>query len=426
VAIKAGQMVMTKDGFIIDRIQTGGVSSVGIPEEQIMELGNYNTLTTIRDIPDLSFDIDSYDVSCKMEALLQGIDPTTVTSGQAFNFALNVPFNVLSPFRSAQNYFNTIRGLVVPHLFLESVAYKFGVKQNASQTYSLKGDSVFFVPGNPQEDTFTSNGTTQTYTLSHTAVEYFNNTLGANQYVLNMSVYNTDGTFDRLFNGVNFDYTDTATSFTFNTPANVPPTGSVIRVQYGTTFVESVTQAQNNADGIQVSPAAIKAKDIDVYVGSTAATPVFTRWTGVQSFDCTWKVNLDANQEFGNPLDVSMDFVTPDVTGTITTRDVSVTELFQKIAQATNVPANQVAGTLSSTPVPVEIRLSNPDTGAPLKTLYVPDARFEPPATQGRVNQKLDTPFKFMSDTGQFYVYDGQRPGSSWTDSTPPGFGQDG
>jgi hypothetical protein len=114
VAIKAGQMVMTKDGFIIDRIQTGGVSSVGIPEEQIMELGNYNTLTTIRDIPDLSFDIDSYDVSCKMEALLQGIDPTTVTSGQAFNFALNVPFNVLSPFRSAQNYFNTIRGLVVP------------------------------------------------------------------------------------------------------------------------------------------------------------------------------------------------------------------------------------------------------------------------------------------------------------------------
>jgi hypothetical protein len=426
MSIRAGQMVMTNDGFIIDRIQTGGVSNVGIPEEQVMELGNYQTLTTIRDTPDLSFDIESLDVSCKMEALLLGLNPTENTSGTEFNFALNQPFNVLSPFRSSQNYFNTINGLVVPHLFLESVSYRFGLRQNASQTYSLKGDSVFFIPGNPFEDTFTSDGETITWDLTHTAVEYFNNTLGVNQYVLNMSVYNTNGTYDRLFNGAKFDFTDTATSITFNSTASIPPAGSIIKVQYGTLATESITQAQNNADGIQVSPAAIRAKDIDVYVGTAAATPVFTRWTGVQSFDCTWKVNLDANQEFGNPLDVSMDFVTPDVTGTITTRDVSVTELFAKIAQATNVPVSQVAGTLSSTPVPVEIRLSNPDTGAPLKTLYIPDARFEPPTTQGRVNQKLDTPFKYMSDTGQFYVFDGERPGSSWAITNTAGFGTDG
>lgn len=358
-----------------------------------------------------------------MEALLLGLTPGSVAAGQQFDFNLNQPFNVLSPFRSAQNYFNTIRGLVVPHLFLEQVVYKYGVKADASQTYTLRGDSVYFTPGNPYQDSFTSNGAQTSLTLSQPAIPYFNSTLGVYQYALNMSVYNTDGTFQRLFNGQKFDYVDNCSqtapvagpvTITFNNAGVVPATGSIILVQYGTTTAESVTQAQNNADGIQVSPGAIRAKDIDVYVGSTGATPVFTRWTGVQSVDLTWKVNLSANEEFGNPNVISEDYVTADTSGTITTRDNSVTELFNKIAQATNVAVAEVAGTLSSTPVPIEIRLSDPDTGVPLKTLYCPDARFEPPATQARVNQKLETPFKFMSDTGLFFVYQGERPGSPW------------
>jgi len=358
-----------------------------------------------------------------MEALLLGLTPSSVTAGQQFDFNLNQPFNVLSPFRSAQNYFNTIRGLVVPHLFLEEVMYKFGVKSDASQTYTLRGDSVYFTPGNPYQDTFTSNGSQTSLTLTQPAIPYYNSTLGVYQYALNMSVYNTNGTFQRLFNGEKFDYQDNcaqvnpatgAVTVTFNSSASVPAAGSIILVQYGTPTAENITQAQNEADGIQVSPGAIRAKDIDVYVGSTGATPVFTRWTGVQSVDLTWKVNLSANEEFGNPNVVSEDYITADTSGTITTRDDSVTGLFNKIAQATNVPVNEVAGTLSSTPVPIEIRLSNPDTGAPLKTLYCPDARFEPPATQARVNQKLSTPFKFMSDTGLFFVYNGERPGSAW------------
>jgi hypothetical protein len=414
MAIKSGQFVMTNSGLLIDRVQTGGVSNLGIPSERIYELGNYHTLTTLRDIPDLSFDVESYDVSCKMEALLLGLDPANNVAGTtAFDFNLAQPFNVLSPFRSSQNHFDAIRGLVVPHLALESVAYKFGVKQNASQTYTLKGDSVFFVPNIPYEDVYTSDGTTTTHSLTHTALEYFNTTLGVAQFVVNMSVYYADGTFARLFNGTHFDYTDTSTVVTFNA-GKVPVSGSKIRVQYASTTSENILQAANDADGISVSPAAIRAKDIDIYIGTSGPTPTFSRWTGVQSFDCTWKVNLDPNLEFGNPLTVSSDYVTAEVDGTITTRDVSVTELFNKIYQATNVPTNQVAGALSSTPIPVEIRLSNPDTGTALKTIYIPDARFEPPTTSGRVNQKLDTPFKYSSDTGLLFVYDGQRPGSAW------------
>lgn len=406
MAIKSGQILTVGDGFIFDRLQTGGVSSLNIPEERIYELGNFYSLATIRDIADLSFEMESLETSMKTESILLGVTQASIASGSNISFTSAVPLNVISPFRSAQNAFNIINGVIIPHLTLESVTYRFGLKANATQTFTLRGDSVFYIPGNPYEDVFVSDGITATHALTHTAIQYFNTTLGLNQFVVNCTVYNTDGTFYRAFNGSNFDYTDTSTSITFNA-GSIPANGSTIRVQYGSITVANYPQSANSADGTSVAPAAIRAKDIDVYIGSAAATPVFSRWSGVQSVDLTWKVNLDADQEFGNPLNVSQDYITPDVTGSISVKSHNVADLFAKIAQASNVPTTQVAGTLSSTPVPLEIHLNNPDTGVRLKTLFIPDARFEVPAISARVNQKLMTPFKFFSDSGQFYVYNG-------------------
>ena len=410
MAIKSGQILTQGDGYLIDRLQTSGITNLQIPEERIYELGNYYSLATIRDTPDLSFELQSVETSLKTEAILLGLNPSTLAAGQQLSLTNAVPLTILSPFRSAQNLYTTINGVIIPHLTLEQVTYRFGLKANAEQTYTLRGDSVFYIPGNPYEDVFTSNGTQTSFTLTKTALPYFNTTLGVTQYVVNVTVYNPDGTFYRLFNGTNFDYTDSATQITFNAGTPVPPNNATIRVQYGSAATQSITQAANAADGITVAPAAIRAKDIDVYIGSSAATPVFTRWSGVQSVDLTWKVNLDADMEFGNPLNVSMDYIIPDVTGTINLKSRSVSDLFAKIAQATNVPTNQVAGVLSSTPVPMEVRLNHPDTGARLKTIYIPDARFEPPAISARVNQKLTTPFRFMSDSGQMYIYDATPP----------------
>lgn len=413
MAIKSGQILATADGFIIDRLQSANVNP-NVPKSKIYELGNNKTVTTIRDIPDLSFDVESYDVSCKFEAQILGINPGTLTAGQQIDFNAAVPLNILSPFRTSQNVFTIVNGAIVPHLGLQQVAYKFGVKNDASQTYTFKGDSVFYTPGVPVEDVFTGDGTATSWNLSKTAIKYHNSTLGADQYVLNVSVYNPDGTFYRLFNGAGFNYTDTPNSLTLNAGVAAPKAGAIIRVHYGATVAsdtDTIPQSMNDADGVSVKPGAIRAKDIDVFVGTAAATPVFTRWSGVQSFDMTWAVNLDANEEFGNPLVVSQDYVTASVDGTVTTRDNTVAELFTKLAAASNVPADQVIGTLSSTPVPIEIHLNDPDTGARLKTLYVPDARFDPPELNNRVNQKVETPFKFTSDTGQMYVYNGARPG---------------
>lgn len=386
-------------------MQTGGISSLDLSENKVYELGNAHAVVTIRDGADLSFDVESLDVSTKMEALMLGITPSTVTSGQQFDFNLNKPLSIVCPFRSSQNHFDTIRGLVVPHLTLQSVTYRYGLQADAAQTYSFKGDSIFFTPGNAFDQKITSTGSAS-YSLSNTALPYVNTTTGTTQHVLSASVYYADGTFGRPVNGV--DYTDSSTGVTFTT---VPPSGATIRLQYGSAATQTIAQAANDADGITVSPAAIRSRNIGVYV---ATSGVFSRWSGVQSVDCTWTVSLTPIETFGNPMSIAMDYEVADVTGTITTKDVSVTELFRKITQATNVGSGFVAGALSSTPVPVEFRLSDPVTGAALKTIYIPDARFEPPATQGKVSTKLSTPFKFTSDTGLLYIYDGERPGSAW------------
>ena len=403
MAIKTGQILHDARGFVVDRIQTGGVSNLNIPQDTIKELGNFNTVAIVRDIPDLSFDIESLDCTTQMEALVTNVDPTTVTDGQAFDFQNAVPLDVISPFRSALNHFDIVKGIGIPYLNLESVAYKFGVKDNAAQTFSFRGDSVYYVPGSPRYQAWDGDGTTSTFSFANTAIVYHET--GIPEYALSVCVHYADGTYRRLFHGT--DYSDTSANFVLVDPT-VAPSGSKIVAIYGTATVD--TFPQSVSANASVKPAAIRGKDIDVYIGTVAATPVFTRWTGVQSVDCTWKVTLDADQEFGNKQYVTQDYDVPDVSGSIDVKSRDVADLWTKIAQASNVPTNEVASPLTSTPLPIEIRISHPDTGDRVKTIYVPDARFTVPALQGKVGQKQEVSFPFASEGGFIYVYNGARP----------------
>src|SRR5688500_6935187 len=78
MAIKAGQMLhVGNDSVVIDRIQTAGPGNLKTPTEKIYELGNYKRVATIRDLPDLSFTLESLDVSTELEAMLLQVDPAT-------------------------------------------------------------------------------------------------------------------------------------------------------------------------------------------------------------------------------------------------------------------------------------------------------------------------------------------------------------
>lgn len=392
-------------GFVVDRLQTAGVSNLNQNEEKIYELGNYNSVETVRDIPDLSFDFESFDVSTEMEALLLGIDPTTTNDGDEFDFIEAMPLDVTSPFKDAGGSFDVIRGIAIPYLNLESVTYRFGVGQNATQQATLRGDGVYYIPGSPYTQQFTiTPGANEVYTISNTALPY--EEAGDTLYIISACAKNpTTNKYKRLFFGD--DYTNTTTSIT--TLDDLDAEGyTVLHVVYGSATAANYPQSVHPLS--TVKPGAVRAKDIDVYISDGAATPSLVRWRGVQNFEVTRRVSLDRDEEFGNPHIVSQDYDVAEVSGSVTVKPESPEYLFDLIQQVANVPSGEIAGALTSTPLELELVIRHPQTGDVLKTLYVPDARISVPAVQGRVQQKLSVQFNFSSDGGDLLVYQGERP----------------
>lgn len=408
MSIKAGQILHDGNGFVIDRIQTGGVSGLNIPEEKIYELGNYQTVATVRDIPDLTFEMESLDVSTEVEALLHGQDPTGVVDGDVFDFVSAMPLDVVSPFKAGNGAFNVVRGIAVPYLTLENATYRFGVRQNSTQSFTLRGDSIMYAPGTPKFESFSISGVGP-YTFSDTPTIPFEEA-GSTLYAWGVCLKNpATGAYKRLFfdaGGAN-GYTNTATNFTLQAVPDAAYTE--VHVVYGTTAANSYPQTVH--EGTSVKPATVRGKDIDVYVSSASATTVLARWSGVQSVEVTRSVSLDNDEEFGNAHYVAQDYDTADVTGNVTIKPTDPADLWEKIAQVANVATNEAAGALTSAPLALEIRVYDPDDHSNvLKTLYVPDARFQVPAIQGTVQQKLTTQFNFTSDGGVLEVYQGARP----------------
>lgn len=404
MAIKAGQILHDAYGFVIDRIQTGGVSSLNLPEEKIYELGNFETVTTVRDNPDLTFGLESFDVSTEIESLLTFTDPTTVNDGDMIDISTSVPLDIISPLKDNWKIFTASRGIIVPYLFLESSTYRFELRGNASQNHTLRGDAIFFTDGTPYYEEFDGDGSTATFNITNgPALPY--EFQGETRYMLGVSIVHADRTFRRLF--LESDFTNTSAGLTLLDPS-VAPVGSTIRVVYSSNVV--ATYPQSIHPDVDVKPGAVRGRSIDVYVGDAAATPTFTRWTSVQSAEINWSVTLDKDEEFGNAEAVGQDFDIPEVTGNVVVRPRDIAEFYDKIYQVTNVAPGNVAGPLTSVALPVEIRVSDPETGTRLKTLYVPDARFRPPAFEGRVQQKQEPTFEWTSDSGVLEVYQGTRP----------------
>lgn len=422
MSIRAGQILHAMNRFIIDRIQTGGPGNLNIPTEKIYELGNFQSVAIVRDVPDLTFNLEAMDVSTEVEALLTGVDPATVTSGQEFLLSGSVPIDITSPWKSTQNAYDIVRGVAVPHLTLESASYRYGLNDNATQQFSLRGDSIYYVPGSVTVQTETADGATTTYgfevqTTNATgttgtavsAIRYVEQ--GSDIFALNVSV---DGA--RQVPGD--DYTDTATGITFLT---APANGAEIRITFGfdPADVGGETYPQTVHQGIAVKPAAIKGKDIKVYVGlndDTATPNDLDLWSDVQSVTVDWSVSLEDDFEFGNPRAVAREATdAPEVTGSIELKPFSPAAFFEKLHQITGVPTDQVIGPQSSVTLPLEIRLLNPDSGgaealakgAVIKTLYIPDARFTIPGFEGSVQSKLTTTLNFESDTGVLSIYSG-------------------
>lgn len=402
MAIKGGQFLHVGGGFLLDRLQTGGVDNLNRNEEKIYELGNYETVQTVFDTPDLTFGLESLDMTTEIEEIVT--NQVGAADGTEFDFVDAKPLDIISPFKSSQGAFTISHGIVVPYLTLENVTYRFGVRQSATQQFSFRGDAQYMATGSPYYEEFDCDGATTVFTMANTAVRYDE---GSDViYALCVSVIFADGTYKRLFFGE--DYTNTSTQVTVLDAADVP-NNAVLRISYISATADEYLQAVHPDSSTK--PAAVRHAQIDVYVSDGEATPSLVRWNGVTGAEASRRVTLQNDEEFGNPHYVEQSYEVPEVSGSVTLRPANATDFFAKLHQISGVPTNRVIGPFTTVALPMEIRVSHPDTGARLKTIYVPDARFSLPNVQGRANQRFDNlQINWNSDGGTLLTYKGARP----------------
>lgn len=420
MSISGGQILHQGGKFVLDRIQTGGPGDLNIPEEKIYELGNKQSVATIRDIPEISFDVESYDMSAEFEALIIGEDPTSFSSSVGSNdidFRDAIPLDIISPWKSRKNAHDIIKGVITPYLTLENATYRFGVGENSTQSFTFRGDSIFYTPGQPWLEEFPNTGAGP-YTLENSNTATLFDNAGDSLYVLSVCLFDsTSKAYKRLFydSTGNTGYLNTSTSVTLYD--DLSGTYDTVRITYGTdagTF--DYDQTGQNFEGSQlihpsasVKPAAIRGKDIEIYLASADATTTFTKFTNVQNVEATWSVTLENDEELGNERYVDTDYDVPEVSGSIGLKPYDPADLFSKVAQITGVDTAEVIGPNTTVTIPMEILIKHPDSGDVLKTLYTPDARFTVPGYSGQANAKLETSMNWSSDSGVLYVYNGER-----------------
>lgn len=402
MAIKGGQILHVVGGpdanFVVDRIQTAGVTGINVNEERLEELGNYEAIGTVRDIPDLTFEIESNDSTTEIESLLTGGDGTE-TLNTSLVLTEAVPINILSPYK-ASNLFTIVGGVIIPFLTLESVSYAFSLTDPTSVTVTLRGDSIFYAPGAVWEDKFDGNGATTVFNFVNGPA--YKSVIGGDDYY-GLSVMVHNGTqWERMRLGT--DYTNTSAGITFEA-GSIPPAGTDnIKVVYASGDALSYEQTVHDP----TKPAAVRGRDIHIRLSDGAATPVWSSWLGVQSASVDWRVTLERDEEFGNAQVVAQDFDVPEVSGSVTMKPSDVAALFAQVQAIAGVSGTDVANATQDPPeLDVEIKISDPATGDTLKTLVVDAAKFTMPQIQGNVGQKLEVDFPFTSSTGVLTIWTG-------------------
>ena len=417
MAIKAGQILHVGNGnVVIDRIQTAGPGNLNIPTEKIYELGNYESVATIRDIPDLTFSLESLDTSTEIEAWLLGVDPATTN---AYDIAAAKAVDVVSPFKAGKDTgataFDIVTSVGLPYLTMDSLSYRFGLRDNARQTVGLRGDSIFYNPGHTHVQRVMGTGTAgQTIATDHPAFAYTDGS--GTRRVLSVVVGNK-----RLAYGPDYTLADGAVAggaaVSTVTLTEAVATTTEIRVMYSTPnltqFPQSVHALVDGTPPPPIKPAAVRGKDIDVYL-SPANAPFdpanpnpLMKFGTVQAVTCDWRVTMERDEEFGNYFSIGQDFDVPTVNGTIDIRPRDPQDMLAKIRRITGVAdATRVLGPNDSTPLALDIVVKDgAHGGQTLKRLNIPDARFTLPGFTGTVQQRLTLTLNWESDGGKLNVF---------------------
>jgi len=415
MTILAGTILHVGGNNIIDRLQSAGFGNTKMPIEAIREAGNLNIVDKVPGEPDYTFTMESFDVSTEIEAWLIGeVGGGTVNTAPGSADPAGTEYqidgvhtgfvNITSPWRDPlSSGGNILAGHIVPGYFPTRLTYKYGVKDNASETLDLQGSTFYYNQSPPVEDYFTGTGSQVTFSTTDNAVPY--------------REYGAGGTTFRSVFGVivagnlmtkNIDYTTTPTngttgiaSVTFNV---APAAGATVKFCYFTTSTRAYPTSLNAA--AVVKPAAVRGRNICVFLGSGSSR---AQVGGVQSATVEYSVKGQVERELCTYDITGYTVLQTDVTGSVVVRAHSIAQLYQVLTETTGLSLGaEVAGWLNINPTPMSIKIQNPRVPAQiLKTIYVSDCLFDMPDPSVKVNTAMDFTLNFESQTGTMSVYKG-------------------
>lgn len=372
MAIKAGQILHVANQFVVDRIQTAGPGDLNIPQEKVYELGNYQSVGIVRDVPDLSFNLECLDVDTEVEALLVGsVDPFADAQSTMYDLALNKPIDIISPWKTPYGAFTAVQGVAVPGLALESASYRYGLQDNAGETFTLNGDSIYYTPGTPWQDIAEGDGTETEFTFEHgDALLYVEG--GKEFYALSVSVDGVRYTqvesadlADAVAGGNTEVYADLVAGESIEFGV-APENGAVISIVYASS-VDTASYPQTGQDpwgtsgdshlvhqNVAVKPAAIRGKDIDVYFSTLVSVGGHITNKALTSNVATLTTDSAHGLTTGDSVTVSGVDATFNGTYTVASTPTSTTFTYAKTAA--DVASTAVSGTAAKAKTPLEVR----------------------------------------------------------------------
>lgn len=417
MSVHAGTIIHVGGNNVIDRIQSAGLGDVRVANDVVREVGNELIVDKVPQDPSFTFTLQSFDVSAELEALLSGHHAgagsgadfaTAAADGTEFKWSECQFINIPSPWKDpvTGSAGTVTAGHLVPGYYPTRIRYQMGVTDAATEEVELSGGSFYYADAAPVEEFKTGDNVTVAFATTDAAVPYrIGGELGSSFKSI----------FGVIVNGVlqteGVDYTQSPSNTSAAGIATVtftvaPGTGADIRFSYFTTVAKSYPQSVHAST--VVKPAEVRGRNICVYLGSGGSRQ---KVGSVQAFELEATVDGDFEREFCNTEIVGYTINGRDCTGSMTVRSKDAASFLSLLSKVTGIATTEVIGWLNTKQIPLEIVIQNPKNPAQtLKTLYVPDAIFQPPGTPARVNTPTDFELRWESATGDYSVFKGAKP----------------
>jgi hypothetical protein len=421
MTVKAGSIMTVSGHTVLQRLQTQGLTNVRIPIDTVREIGNDLVVDKVPQEPDFTFSMECYSVDCSIEAILHGKIATGPApnqgAGQAdavgteYKWEQSQMVNICSPWKDPQSFGsgNVVAGHLIPGYFPQKLSYKFGVTENAMTTAELRGGVFYYGNGMaPTEDIFTGAAGTQAYTTTEPGVQTRKGGVTGTTFKNALAV-EVNGAL--MVEGE--DYTATGGGAAgSNTPITVTFTSYTVKANDEIKVAYFTTNAHSYPDTVHESalvlPGAVRGRNVCVSVAS-GGSGTWQRVYGVQTFTLDAMFDVTPERELCNDELVGFTVNGTDCNGAITFHAKDINQFFVFLRRMTGVDTDhEVIGWLNLNPLRVKVEIMDPTNyGNVLKTLYVPDARFDIPGTPARVNAVVDFSINYESIIGTYSAFKG-------------------